>query len=270
MSQTPNQPPPEGPQGSEHSERQAPVPQPPSGTQPPPGVQPGGGQPSGPQAPRQHPQQPPAPRAPSGGHPGHEQQYGQQPYHPRAPQQPYEQPSGTQQGHWRQGPPKFAPPAQPTFEQPSPLQGYPQAAQQPYGTRQPLYEQPRVVHPGQSAQGDGGDVLVAMAAHLAGFMIAFLGWIPPLAIYFVKRDKSQFIRHHSAEAANFQLTLLIPYVFAGVLIVGLGTFFGDLAWIGSLFLALTWIVSIALGVLGASGANKGAWYRYPISIRLLK
>lgn len=109
-----------------------------------------------------------------------------------------------------------------------------------------------------------------MLSHLMGFMIAFLGWIPPLTIYFAKRDKSQFVRHHSAEAANFQLTLLIPYVLAGVLFIGLGIFFGDLAWIGSLFIALVWIVSIVFGVIGASGANKGAWYRYPISIRLLK
>lgn len=250
MSQTPNQPPPEEPRGPEDSGRQAPVPQ------PYPGARPGWGQPSGSQAPQQYPQRPPTLRPPSDGHPG----YGQQ-YDPQAPQQPYGQPSGARQGRWRQGPPKFAPPARPAFEQPSHLQG----------AQQPFHEQPPGVRPGRSsAQGDDGDVLVAMSAHLAGFMIAFLGWIPPLAIYFAKRNKSQFVRYHSAEAANFQLTLLIPYVFAGALFVGLGVFFGDLAWIGSLFIALTWIVSIVLGVLGASGANKGAWYRYPVSIRLLK
>ena len=124
--------------------------------------------------------------------------------------------------------------------------------------------------PGRPDQGDGNDVLVAMLAHLTGFMIAFLGWIPPLAIYLAKRNTSRFVRHHASEAANFQLTLLIPYVLAGVLFIGLGIFFGDLAWIGSLLIALIWIVSIVFGVLGASGANKGAWYRYPISIRLLK
>ncbi|MBR8745486.1 DUF4870 domain-containing protein [Nocardiopsis sp. MG754419] len=109
-----------------------------------------------------------------------------------------------------------------------------------------------------------------MIAHLTGFMIAFLGWIPPLAVYFAKRTTSPFVRHHAAEAANFQITLLIPYVFAGVLYVGLGIFFGDMSWIGSLLIALVWIVSIILGVMGASGANKGAWYRYPLSMRLLK
>ncbi|MEU3019385.1 DUF4870 domain-containing protein [Nocardiopsis sp. NPDC007018] len=109
-----------------------------------------------------------------------------------------------------------------------------------------------------------------MLAHLTGFVIAFLGWIPPLAIYFARRERSPFVRHHAAEAANFQITMLIPYVFAGVVFFGLGIFFPSLSWIGYLLIALVWIACIVLGVLGASGANKGIWYRYPVSIRLLK
>ncbi|GAA1460587.1 DUF4870 domain-containing protein [Nocardiopsis exhalans] len=109
-----------------------------------------------------------------------------------------------------------------------------------------------------------------MLAHLSGFVIACLGWIPPLAIYFAKRNQSQFVRHHASEAANFQITMLIPYVFAGVAFFGLGIFFPNLSWIGYLLIALVWILSIVFGVIGASGANKGTWYRYPASIRLLK
>ncbi|MFE1166870.1 DUF4870 domain-containing protein [Nocardiopsis sp. NPDC058789] len=109
-----------------------------------------------------------------------------------------------------------------------------------------------------------------MLAHLSGFVIAFLGWIPPLAIYFARRGRSPFIRHHASEAANFQITMLIPYVLAGVAFFGLGIFFPSLSWIGYLLIALVWIVSIVFGVLGASGANRGAWSRYPVSIRLLK
>ncbi|WP_036553898.1 DUF4870 domain-containing protein [Nocardiopsis sp. CNT312] len=109
-----------------------------------------------------------------------------------------------------------------------------------------------------------------MLAHLSGFVIAFLGWIPPLAIYLTKRNRSPVVRHHASEAANFQLTLLIPYLFACVAFIGLGIFFPELSWVGSLFIALIWVVAIVFGVLGASGANRGTWYRYPVSIRLLK
>ncbi|OLT27485.1 hypothetical protein BJF83_02560 [Nocardiopsis sp. CNR-923] len=109
-----------------------------------------------------------------------------------------------------------------------------------------------------------------MIAHLSGFVVAFLGWIPPLAIYLAKRGQSPVVRHHASEAANFQLTLLIPYVFACVVFIGLGIFFPGLSWIGIAVIALIWILAIVLGVLGASNANKGIWYRYPVSIRLLK
>ena len=219
--------------------------------------------PDEPQGRRQLPLPPQAPQQQAQGGPG----YGQHPGQPgRPPAQPYGQ----------QGQPGFAPPPpQPGYgqqyaqqAQQAPRPGFPQQqpppvpGQQPYG--QPGYtQQPQL-------SGGGNDILVAMLAHLTGFMIAFLGWIPPLAIYFAKRNTSPFVRHHAAEAANFQITMLIPYVFAGVLYVGLGIFFGNLAWIGSLFIALVWILSIVFGVLGASGANKGAWYRYPFSIRLLK
>lgn len=101
-------------------------------------------------------------------------------------------------------------------------------------------------------------------------LIAWLGWIPPLAIYFAKRRQSPFVRHHASEAANFQLTLLIPYLFAWVVFIGLGIFFPEMSWIGSIVIGLVWTVAIIFGLLGAVNANRGEWYRYPVSIRLLK
>ncbi|KOX24288.1 hypothetical protein ADL05_00285 [Nocardiopsis sp. NRRL B-16309] len=109
-----------------------------------------------------------------------------------------------------------------------------------------------------------------MLAHLSGFVIACLGWIPPLAIYFAKRHQSPFVRHHASEAANFQITLLLGYIFAWVILIVLGITFPALSWIGSLLVGLVWIIAIVFGVIGANSANKGTWYRYPMSIRLLK
>lgn len=228
--------------------------------------------PDEPQGQQRPPLPPQAPQQQVQGGPGYGQYPQQQPqrYAPQ-PGPPPAQPYG------QQGQPGFAPPPpQPGYgqqyaqqaPQQSPQQGFPQQQPRPVPGQQP-YGQPGYTQQPQPS-GGGNDILVAMLAHLTGFMFAFLGWIPPLAIYFAKRNTSPFVRHHAAEAANFQITMLIPYVFAGVLYVGLGIFFGNLAWIGSLFIALVWILSIVFGVLGASGANKGAWYRYPFSIRLLK
>ncbi|WP_026115619.1 DUF4870 domain-containing protein [Nocardiopsis kunsanensis] len=109
-----------------------------------------------------------------------------------------------------------------------------------------------------------------MLAHLSGFILACVGWLPPLAIHLAKRKQSAFVRHHSSEAANFQFTLLIPYIIALATFISLGIFFPTLSWIGSALFALIWIVAIVFGVLAATSANKGHWYRYPLSIRLLK
>jgi uncharacterized Tic20 family protein len=78
------------------------------------------------------------------------------------------------------------------------------------------------------------------------------------------------VRQHAAEAANFQITLLIGYIFAWVILIVLGITFPALVWIGSLLVGVVWVVAIVFGVLGANSANKGTWYRYPLSIRLLK
>ncbi|MEE2047764.1 DUF4870 domain-containing protein [Nocardiopsis tropica] len=35
-------------------------------------------------------------------------------------------------------------------------------------------------------------------------------------------------------------------------------------------MAVVWIVSIVFGVMGANGANKGTWYRYPVNVDWVK
>ncbi|KIH98580.1 hypothetical protein LP52_12660 [Streptomonospora alba] len=109
-----------------------------------------------------------------------------------------------------------------------------------------------------------------MIAHLSGVILACFGWLPALVIYMVKRDDSPFVRHQASEALNFQLTLLIPYLVAWVVYIGLGVFAPPISWIGSVLVAVIWVASITLGVLAALSANRGNRYRYPVSIRMVK
>lgn len=156
------------------------------------------------------------------------------------------------------------------FGPPLPLGHPPQAPRRSHGVPPVLGRSGGSLAGSASAQDTDSHIMVSMSAHLTGPMIAFLGWIPPLVTYFAERDKSPFIRHHASGAANFQPTLLVPYTFAAVPLVGPGPLFENLAWIGSLLIALMWILSIVSGVLGTSRTNKVAWYRHPISLRLLK
>ncbi|MBV2363063.1 DUF4870 domain-containing protein [Streptomonospora sp. NEAU-YY374] len=109
-----------------------------------------------------------------------------------------------------------------------------------------------------------------MIAHLSGVILSCFGWVPALVVYAVKRTHSSFVRHHAGEALNFQLSLLIPYFVAWAVFLGLGIFSPDLSWIGSVLIALIWVASIVLGALAALAANRGTWYRYPVSIRMVK
>jgi len=98
---------------------------------------------------------------------------------------------------------------------------------------------------------------LAMLAQLLGI---FTGFIGPLVIYLMNGEKDPFVRHHSAESLNFQITLLIGYVASVVLmlvLIGIITFF------------VVWIGGIVLMIQATIAANRGEWYRYPINIRLV-
>ena len=101
------------------------------------------------------------------------------------------------------------------------------------------------------------DTGMALLAHLGG---AVFGFIVPLIIYLIKKDESPFLRHHSAEALNFHFTVFIASLVSFVLVLVLIGFFMLLALIIA-FWVLTIIASIA--------ANRGEYYRYPMTIRII-
>ncbi|MEB0135983.1 DUF4870 domain-containing protein [Actimicrobium sp. CCC2.4] len=102
------------------------------------------------------------------------------------------------------------------------------------------------------------DCNFAMLAHLLGI---FTGFIGALLIWLLKKDSSAYIAQESAEALNFQLTVMIGYVICGVL---------TLVLIGLLAFPLLYVVNIVFCILGAVAASKGTGYRYPFVLRLIK
>ena len=104
--------------------------------------------------------------------------------------------------------------------------------------------------------------LWATLAHLSAFL-GFVGIpvIGPLVIFLIFGNRSQYVRHHSAEALNFNITMLGAIIVSGLLILVL---------IGLILLpiiALTWFI---LTIVATIAANRGEWYRYPLTIRLVK
>ncbi len=85
----------------------------------------------------------------------------------------------------------------------------------------------------------------------------FFNFLVPLIGYLVLKDRGPFVRAHAATALNFQLTLLIAYAVGSILTVVL---------IGFFILAAVWVLNVVFCIVAAVKANRGDWYRYPLTI----
>ena len=97
-----------------------------------------------------------------------------------------------------------------------------------------------------------------MLAHLLGIVSGFVG---ALIIWLIKKDQSAYVDEQGKEALNFQITMLIAFVGAWILMFIL---------IGMLLMPLLLIANLVFCILAAVAASNGKSYRYPVAIRLLK
>jgi uncharacterized protein len=104
--------------------------------------------------------------------------------------------------------------------------------------------------------------VLAHATALAGFLVPVAGHIVgPLIIWLAKRVDSSEIDAHGKESLNFQLSMLIYNVIAGILC---------LLIIGFAILFVLHILNVVFVIVASIQASEGKLYRYPISIRLIK
>lgn len=99
---------------------------------------------------------------------------------------------------------------------------------------------------------------LAMLAHLLGIVSGFVG---ALIIWLIKKDQSAYIDDQAKEALNFQITMMIAYAGAWILMFIL---------IGMLLIPLLLVANFVFCILAAVAASNGKPYRYPVAIRLLK
>jgi uncharacterized Tic20 family protein len=100
------------------------------------------------------------------------------------------------------------------------------------------------------------------ASALVGFFVPWAGHIlGPLIVWLAKRGDSPEIDAHGKESLNFQISMLIYSLIAGVLCLVL---------IGFVLLGILHILNLVLVIIASIQAGEGKLYRYPISIRLIK
>jgi uncharacterized protein len=88
----------------------------------------------------------------------------------------------------------------------------------------------------------------------------FLGFIPSLIIYLVKKD-DVYIQSQAKEALNWSITAFFGYIIAMIL-----TFIV----IGILLMPVIGICHLVFCIMGAVSTSKGKDFRSPFAIRLIK
>lgn len=104
---------------------------------------------------------------------------------------------------------------------------------------------------------NANDKNIAVLTHIGGI---FFGFIPGLIVWLLKKDENAYLGAQAREALNFQITMIIAYMAAGVL-----------AWIliGFLLFPLLWLTNLVLCIMAAMSVSKGEDYQYPFALRLI-
>jgi uncharacterized Tic20 family protein len=104
----------------------------------------------------------------------------------------------------------------------------------------------------------------ASLAHFGGI----LGWLPPLIIWLIFKDRGRLTNQEGKEALNFQISVSIVVIALYIV----GTILSVIL-IGFLFFVLAWAVQIAgvvFAIIAGVQVNSGGTYRYPVAFRFIK
>src|SRR5688572_24127435 len=137
---------------------------------------------------------------------------------------------------------------------PLPGDGPPQAVPPAAGLSTPGPATPATV---EGSQERTFGMLCHLTAFLALIGIPFGNILGPLVVWLVKREEFPFVDEQGKESLNFQISMTIYLILAGLLsllLIGIPILIG---------LAIAWIVLV---IIGSVRANAGESYRYPITI----
>lgn len=102
----------------------------------------------------------------------------------------------------------------------------------------------------------------AMLTHLGAVVGMFLPVVTSLILWLVKRGQSHYVDDHGKEAVNFQITLLIYGLVSIPLILICG--------LGYLTAIAAWVLCIVGMIMAAVAAQRGQYFRYPMTVRLIR
>ena len=104
----------------------------------------------------------------------------------------------------------------------------------------------------------------AMFGHLSGlvgYFIPFANLLGPFILWQLKKDEMDFASEQAKESLNFQISMTIYLLIAGVSIFIL---------IGFVLLPLLWLFGIIMLLIASVKANDGNEFRYPLNLRFIR
>src|SRR5215471_7254924 len=100
------------------------------------------------------------------------------------------------------------------------------------------------------------------ASALLGLFVHVLGHLGgPLIVWLMERGDSPEIDAYGKESLNFQISMLIYDAIAFILFI---------VFIGIPILIGLWILNTVLVIIASIRASEGKFFRYPMTIRLIK
>lgn len=124
-----------------------------------------------------------------------------------------------------------------------------------------MTEVPPPPPPAPAAQPPLSDSDARLYATLGHAGIIIIGFIAPLIVWLIGKERSAFVDEQGKEALNFSILIAIAYIVGGLT-----------SWliIGVFILIAAWILTLVFCIQGAIKANKGESYRYPLNWRIIK
>lgn len=159
---------------------------------------------------------------------------------------PYGQPSANPQGDWNAN-----------------QQGGWDANQQGGVYPPPQGGMPNQGYPPQGMQMAGAPVAQSdekMWGWLVHVLMILTGFLGPLIVYVIYKDRSKWILDNAKESLNFGILSTIVMFVGGILTV---------VGVGVIILVVWPLLVLIFGILAAMAANNGKFYKYPLNLRLV-
>lgn len=121
---------------------------------------------------------------------------------------------------------------------------------------------------------DSDVMLWSMAAQLSVLLswltVGFLGWLGPLIVFLVYKDRNRYIRYNAAEALNAAISVVIIEIVLSIVFGIITALALSVGWILFLLIGIPALVHGVFAIIGAVKVNKNEWWNYPVNIRLVK